>query len=206
MLDDSLLAYVCESLPPAPARVLEVGAGRGELADELRRLGYDVLAIDPASETPAVDKLPLLELDAPPASFDAAVAVLSLHHVEPLEESCAHLAELVRPGGRLVIDEFDLARLDLRAARWWASHRDGGQEHPGLDAMLEHMRAHLHVLDTVLAALDPWFELGHTERAPYLYRWAYRPELRSAEERQIADGTLFATGARVLGSRRSSKR
>src|ERR671933_451325 len=41
-------AYVRSALPPAPARVLEVGAGSGELAADLRAAGYDVVAIDPA--------------------------------------------------------------------------------------------------------------------------------------------------------------
>ena len=71
------------ALPPAPARVLEIGAGGGELAGALRDEGYDVVAIDPASETPAVRAVALGDLDEPAASFDAAVAVVSLHHVEP---------------------------------------------------------------------------------------------------------------------------
>jgi SAM-dependent methyltransferase len=206
VVDESLLAFVSESLPPAPARLLEVGAGSGELAEELRRRGYEVLAIDPASDTPAVEKRSLLELDAPPASFDAALAVLSLHHVEPLDESSAHLAELVRPGGPLVIDEFDIARLDVRAARWWSAHRDRdhGHDHaePDPEAMVDNMRSHLHVLDDVVAALGPWFEFGAIERGPYLYRWALRPELRSAEEQDIVAGDLLATGARVVGAKK----
>ena len=34
----------------------------------------------------------------------------------------ARLAELVRPGGVLAIDEVDVERLDERAARWWLEH------------------------------------------------------------------------------------
>ena len=106
-------AYVRAALPPPPARVLEVGAGAGELAAELRSAGYDVVAIDPAGG-PGIVQVPLHELAEPDGSFDAAVAVVSLHHVEPLDASAERLAALLGPGARLVIDEFDVARYDER--------------------------------------------------------------------------------------------
>jgi SAM-dependent methyltransferase len=121
--DPGLLDFVGSALPAAPARVLEVGAGDGALAAALRERGYDVVAIDPAASTPDVLPVTLLAFDGAPAGFDAAVAVVSLHHVEPLEESCRRLGELVRPGGRLVVDELDVAALDERAARWWLDRR-----------------------------------------------------------------------------------
>ena len=49
MLDPGLLAFACGALP-APARVLEIGAGGGEPAAALRDMGHDVTAIDPAAE------------------------------------------------------------------------------------------------------------------------------------------------------------
>lgn len=49
---------------------------------------------------------------SPPGSFAAAVAIVSLHHVDPLEQSCRRLGELVEPGGTLVVDEFDVAALE----------------------------------------------------------------------------------------------
>ena len=50
-------------------------------------------------------------------SFDAAVSVVASHDVNPLEESCAHLATMLPPGGRLVVDEIDIDRYDERAIR-----------------------------------------------------------------------------------------
>jgi 2-polyprenyl-3-methyl-5-hydroxy-6-metoxy-1,4-benzoquinol methylase len=47
--DRGVLEFVLGALPSPPARVLEVGAGGGELAADLRDAGYDVLAIDPCS-------------------------------------------------------------------------------------------------------------------------------------------------------------
>ena len=131
-VDAAVLGFVRATLPPPPARVLEVGAGRGGLAAALREVGYDVVAVDPAADgAPGVEPIPLLEVAGDDASFDAAVAVVSLHHVDPLAESCARLAALVRPGGALVVDEFDVARFDERAARWQMAQRSAaGYEHP----------------------------------------------------------------------------
>jgi SAM-dependent methyltransferase len=194
-------AFVRGALPAPPARVLEVGAGDGELACALAAGGYDVVAIDPAAQSPAVRAVALLELDERPASFDAAVAVVSLHHVEPLDESCGRLGELVRPGGVLAIDEFDVARLDEQAARWWLGH-SGHREQP--DELVAEMREHLHSVGRLRAALGRWFALGEPVRGPYLYRWNLPPGLREPEERSIAAGELPATGARLVGIRRPS--
>jgi SAM-dependent methyltransferase len=199
-----VLAFVRGSLPAPPAHVLEVGAGDGELAGHLRGLGYDVLAIDPASETPAVVPVALHELQEPPQPFDAAVAVLSLHHVEPLRESCERLAALVRPGGRLVVDEFDMDRFDERAASWWIAQRTAIGKPPerGPSALVEHHREHLHGLARLREELAGGFALGEPVRGPYLHRWWVGEGLRRAEEQLIATGSLPATGARLVGIRR----
>lgn len=200
-----VLAFVRASLPEPPARVLEVGAGDGELAADLRGLGYDVLAIDPASETSEVARLALHEIARPAEPFDGAVAVLSLHHVEPLRESCERLAALVRPGGRLVIDEFDVARFDERAARWWIAQRAAIGEPPEHEppAMVEHYRVHLHPLSRVMDELASGFAFGEPVRVPYLHRWCVGEGLGGTEEHLIATGSLPATGARLVGARRS---
>jgi SAM-dependent methyltransferase len=193
------------ALPPPPARVLEIGAGRGELAAVLREAGYDVVAIDPAADgAPGVEPVALLDMAADDASFDAAVAVVSLHHVDPLAESCARLAAAVRAGGVLVVDEFDLGRFDERAARWQIAQRAAAGLHGPHDAadLSATLRAHLHALDEIRTALAPGFELGAPVRGAYLYRWDLDPALRAVEERLIAAGALPATGARVVGTRR----
>jgi SAM-dependent methyltransferase len=203
--DPAVLAFVRGSLPPPPARVLEVGAGRGELAAALRDAGYAVVAIDPAvDDAPGVEPVALLDLDAADGSFDAAVAVLSLHHVEPLGESCARLARAVRPGGALAVDEFDVARLDERAARWQMTQRAAaGLGTPDdLAGWAVHMRDHLHALAEIREALAAGFALGEPVRGAYLYRWDLDPALRAVEERLVAAGALPATGARLVGVRR----
>ncbi|HEV2786338.1 MAG TPA: class I SAM-dependent methyltransferase [Solirubrobacteraceae bacterium] len=201
-VDLDVLAFVRGALPAAPAPVLEIGAGGGELAAELRAAGYDVRAIDPSAEDGSgVERATLLEARG---AFDAAVAVVSLHHVEPLGESCAHLATLVRPGGLLVIDEFDVTRLDERAAGWWLNQRRalGEDEEHDAESLIEAMRHHVHPLSAIVDALRPTFALGVPVPGPYLYRWNLEPGLRDIEERLIATGRLPAMGARLVGERR----
>ena len=215
MVDPYVLRFVRESLPAAPARVLEIGAGDGALARALTAEGYDVLAIDPASSSEEVRPVALHELQAPAGSFDAAVAVVALHHVEPLRRSCRRLAELVRPGGALVLDEIDVERFDEAAARWWLERRppdheheqDHGHGHEPLspEAAVAWLRHHCHALDVIEDALVEGFELGPLVRGPYLYRWDLGPALRAPEEELIAAGGLPAVGVRIVGRRRTAR-
>lgn len=191
------------NLPAPPARVLEVGAGDGSLARALRAAGYEVLAIDPRAEADDVRAVAIADLDEPAGSFAAAVAIVSLHHVDPLEESCRRLGELVAPGGTLVLDEFDVAAFDVTAAAWWLEQRAALGDPPPKTAeeLVDEHRDHLHPLDRILAALEPDFELGAPVRGAWLHRWNLGDALRGVEEDAIARGTLPATGARLVARR-----
>ncbi len=199
-----LRAFVRANLPEPPVRVLEIGAGDGSLARALRAAGYDVVAIDPNADADDVRAVALFDLDEPAASFAAAVAIVSLHHVEPLEGSCQRLAELVEPGGTLVIDEFDVATFDVTAAAWWLDQRRalGEPQSKTTEELVEEHREHLHPLERILAALGPHFELGLPVRGPWLHRWNLGDSLRAVEADAIARGVLSATGARLVGRRR----
>ena len=202
MLDPGVLAFARGALPAPPARVLEIGAGDGALAAALREGGLEVTAIDPAAEDgTGVERLALIDAEG---RYDGALAVVSLHHVEPLAESAEHLAGLLAPGAVLAIDEIDVARLDERATAWWLHQRRaaGHEEEHDAASLAEAMRGHIHPLDGVREALAPHFALGEPVRGPYLHRWHLPPGLRDAEERLIGAGRLPATGARLVGVRR----
>ena len=196
-------AFVRANLPRPPARVLEVGAGDGELARTLADAGYEVVAIDPHSGGEGVRSVPLHELDEPARSFDAAVAVTSLHHVEPLEPSLGRLAEVLKPGAVLVVDEFDVAAFDERAAGWWLRQRRalGAAEEASAEELVGEHRALLHPVERIVAALGSHFQLGLPVYGAYLYRWNLGESLRDDEHAAIARVEIPAVGARLLARR-----
>lgn len=203
MLSDDVLRFVLGALPSPPARVLEVGAGEGALAAALGDAGYDVLAIDPAGEG-RVAAIALNDVDEPAGSFDAAVAVVSLHHVEPLDASLANLSRVVRPGGVLAVDELDVRALDERAVGWWIERRKELGEHAPDDPaeLIDEMRGHIHPIDRIYALLEESFELSPPARGSYLHRWHLDLDLRESEEALIASGELPPVGVRFSGRRR----
>jgi SAM-dependent methyltransferase len=193
-------AYVRAALPAPPARVLEIGAGDGSLARALRAAGYDVTAVDPMAEPDSgVEPIPLHAVEAPPRHFDAAVAIVSLHHVVPLGESLRRLSEVLRHGARLVVDEMDLDAYDPRAAVWWLGH---SQVEKDPHDMLAELQEHIIPVSRIREELAAWFDLGEPVPGPYLYRWKIDPALRSEEEQLIAEGAIPAVGKRFVAIRR----
>jgi 2-polyprenyl-3-methyl-5-hydroxy-6-metoxy-1,4-benzoquinol methylase len=63
-------------------------------------------AIDPDAPEGAIFRRPRLEDFSDDAGFDAAVASVSLHHVEALDAAVTTIAGLLRPGGLPVLEEF----------------------------------------------------------------------------------------------------
>lgn len=196
-------AWVRANLPAAPARVLEIGAGDGSLSRALSADGYDVTAIDPKSETPDVKPVALADLPRQYHPFDAAVAVVSMHHVEPLAESVERLAAVMRPGAPLLLDEFDANALDERAAAWWLERRrEHGGDDAELPAELAAKRAKLHSIDLIVRTLSRAFDVGAPLRGLYLYRWHLDESVRPTEEELVARGELPPTGVRIVAIRR----
>ena len=204
MADSDVLAFVRANLPPPACRVLEVGAGEGELAAALATAGYVVTAIDPEPRGGDVHSVALAELEAEPGTFEAAVAIRSLHHVHPLDQSLERLAEVLQPGAPLVIDEMDVVAFDRRAADWWLRQQAalGRARDVSPQRLVDEHRAHLHPLDAIVAALAAWFDLGAAVRGPWLYRWDLGDAFRDEEERLISAGQLPAVGARFVAVRR----
>jgi SAM-dependent methyltransferase len=203
--DVEVAAFVRANLPAPSCRVLEVGAGEGELAATLAAAGYAVTAIDPDPRGDNVERVELANLDPAAATFAAAVAIRSLHHVHPLDASLQRLAEVLEPGAPLVIDEMDVAAFDRRAAEWWLGQQAarGNAFDKTAEMLIEQHRAHLHSLHTMLEELAGWFSFGTPVRGPWLFRWDLGPAFRDAEEALIASGDLPAMGARIVAIRRT---
>lgn len=117
------LARLQQVLPPPPARVMEVGCGRGALAAELVRLGYRVVGVEPDPEAGAAAAARGVEVvragvGEVPAGSDQDVVLFtrSLHHVAGLDATVEHALGLVRPGGLVVLEEFARERVDRATA------------------------------------------------------------------------------------------
>ncbi|MGI8421441.1 MAG: class I SAM-dependent methyltransferase [Gaiellaceae bacterium] len=130
---DVALAALAET---SPRRVLEVGPGRGELAERIvRELGAEVVAVDQSERMVELTRARGIEavvgdvqaLPFEDGSFDAALAAWMLYHVPDLERGLAELSRALRPGGRLVAvtnTDFNLPEL------WGMFGERARREHP----------------------------------------------------------------------------
>ena len=186
---------VWRKLPPAPARVLEVGCGSGELARALATEGYDVVAVDPKAPEGAIFRRTTIEELADEGPFDAAVAALSLHHVDDLGVVMTKVHSLLRPGSPFVVREFAWDLVDEPTARW-------DHERRGVDGGLAEWRAehdHLHGFDALRSALDARFRERSFEWTPYLAEYK-GTEADVAEERRLTEaGEIRAVGFVYVG-------
>ena len=222
--DRDVADLVLRALPPAPARVLEVGCGEGRLARSMSAAGYRVLAIDPDAPDGSLFERVTIEEFVASESFDAAVATLSLHHIVDLDAALAKIAGLVVSGGTFVVVEFAWNRLDEATAAWalklldpeaehgWLAHRhnewiaQGGQDDDsGFADYLRRWAAtrEFHSAAKMVELCRSHFDEMRLEASPYLY-----PELedvtREQEIVEIEAGRIQAMGFSFVGSARSS--
>jgi SAM-dependent methyltransferase len=142
-----LIDFVLSQLPPAPARVLEVGCGKGELAAALDAEGFDVVAIDPDAPNGPIFRRMTIEAFDEEDSFDAIVASLALHHVDDLGGVLEKLVAMLR--GPLILNEHAWDRLEPMTREWEEEHAD------------------LHGYAAMRAELDRRFEERYFEWRPY---------------------------------------
>jgi hypothetical protein len=154
-----------------------------------------------------------------------------LHHVDALEEVCARAAQLLVPGGALLVEDFAWEDVDRATASWlydllrladargvlpageWDLERD-----PLAAWRLRNTREHaLHPGGALLAALAARLDLERVESVPYAYRWLARfhaddprgQELAAAvlaQERELIHaGAIVGIGLRVVARRRGPR-
>lgn len=198
--------FVTAQLPPAPARLLEVGCGEGRLARALDERGYRVVAIDPAAPAGAIFQTVSLEEFADPAPFDAVVASRALHHIHDLPGALSKLRRLLVPGGRLILVEHAFERLDEPTAGWYLEKRRAKGPHAP-----SSLRACLAEWETDHAALHGYDAMRRELDLRFTERWfAWTPSLflelgqaLEQEERRLIDaGSIRATGFQYVGERR----
>jgi SAM-dependent methyltransferase len=191
-----LTAWIRSQLPPAPARVLEVGCGQGELARALAAAGYAVLAIDPVAPEGEIFERRTIEDLRDPGPFAAVVASRALHHVDDLD---AVLGKIARLAPLLVLNEFAWDRLDEATARWYEEQRQRSDRPPPPVAEWRRRHGHLHGFEALRAALGRHFVEREFGFVPYLSRYMHVPELEPVEARLIEAGEICALGFRYVG-------
>lgn len=111
------------------SRVLDAGGGTGRVAAQLRPLVGELVLLDQSlpmlhqAQTKGLDPLrgDVTRMPFPDASFDRVVVVDALHHFMHPQEAIRDLWRVLKPGGRLVIEEpdIDLGVVKLVALAEW---------------------------------------------------------------------------------------
>ena len=205
-----LRGYVLSQLPPAPARVLEIGCGEGALALALADAGYEVIGVDPAAPAGEIFRRVSFEQYRPEHTFHAAVASVSLHHVPDLGAALDKVVAALEQSGVLILEEFAWDRLDRDTATWLYAQRRlqaarGGPPAPAtideLEAEWRREHEGLHGFERMRTELEARFRERLFEWTPYLHRYFEDRDLRRVEREAIDQSAIRAIGFRYVGER-----
>jgi SAM-dependent methyltransferase len=215
------LAFVRKNLPPRVSSVLEIGCGTGELAAALAAGGLGMLAID--SDPDCVSATARRGVECLQAAwpgdlgrrFDAILFTRSLHHIHRLGEAVAAARDALRPGGRLIVEDFRSEGAGPASSAWYKeqvrSLNAGGAFVDGFDRdeALNAEAIHDHDLSSsaeIEAALSTVFSIVRTQDSAYYFRYLETSlrELTAAEDmlsrelEAIASGSIQALGKRFV--------
>lgn len=112
-------------------RLLDIGCGVGDFLLQVKKLGWDVMGIEPSEQAASIAQTRLgftplqpSEYDKlPDQSFDVITMWHVLEHVDDLKSQTNELKRLLRPGGRLIIalpnnQSFDCQYYSDKWAAW----------------------------------------------------------------------------------------
>jgi demethylmenaquinone methyltransferase/2-methoxy-6-polyprenyl-1,4-benzoquinol methylase len=112
----SLETLLEQAALPTPGRVLDAGGGTGRVASALRKYAGEVVIADPSLGMLRQADRTQLELACsnseslpfPDNSFERIIMVDALHHVIDHGQSTREMYRVLKPGGRIVIEEPDI--------------------------------------------------------------------------------------------------
>jgi len=107
---------------PAAGWVLDAGGGTGRIAAQLRAVTGNLVLLDRSqpmlrqAQGKRLWPIPgdVARLPFPDACFDRVVVVDALHHFPDQSAAIGELLRVLKPGGRLVIEEPDIARFAVK--------------------------------------------------------------------------------------------
>ena len=169
---DEMIERLLDTMPTAPRSILELGCGTGNVSlrllqsapsatltlvdaapEMLELTRARIAATDPvaAGRTRFVEAR-FEQLPDEPASYDAVVSCISLHHVADLAPVYRSLRSCLRPGGALCLaDGYSTANPALHAqhlARWHAFwHQPGNLSEEEIVSVRTHVEQHDHYYD-----------------------------------------------------------
>jgi len=97
--------------------VLDVGGGTGRVSAAMARSCREVVVLDACAamlkRVPSLTNLKTVQgwaQDMPfgDETFDVAVCVEALHHIKDVEAAAAEMHRVLRPGGRVLVQDFDI--------------------------------------------------------------------------------------------------
>jgi SAM-dependent methyltransferase len=214
--------FVRASLPPSPARVVEIGCGPlGGFVPRLESAGYQATGVDPEAPPGSAYRQVEFERYELPGPVDAIVACTSLHHVADLGAMLDMVDAALVPGGAAVVVEWARERFDEATARWCFARLPEAGDHPGglhrrqaewresgqsWDAYLRswEQAEGLHAGQAILDGLDARLDSRLATYGPYFF-----PELdgisEADEQAAIDRGLIQANRIQYAGRRRSHR-
>ena len=180
---EALARLVREADLPPDCLVLDAGCGPGLVAEALLRAGHRVMGVDLSAKMIArardrcasfgdrarFERLSLFDLDPALADpFDAAISRYVLHHMADPTAFVARQADLLRPGGVLVLSDHTTDPDDDRAAHHQEVERARDKTHtsnltPGgmVDLLAGAGLVGIRAVEEAFALdFDEWFDRG----------------------------------------------
>lgn len=150
---------------PVSGALLDAGGGTGRVAGTLTGLAGQVVIADISARMLAqaarkVGLQPTLayieQLPFPAASFERVIMVDALHHVNSQAATARELWRVLKPGGRIVIEELDLRRFPVKLVALGeklALMRSHFLSPPRIEALFTDPQAQVR---TVVEGLNSW--------------------------------------------------